>query len=1200
MLVSAAAGSGKTAVLVERILALITDPEAGYDIDRLLVVTFTDAAAAEMKDRILRELEKRSEADPRNENLARQISLIHNANISTIHSFCRSVLKEHFQEIDLDPSFRTVDEGEGKLLRQEIIDGLLEECYLGETENFLPEEDNYLKCAEALETGRLDTRIGENVLKLYEEAQSYADPEAWLMECRKRSEYNALSSEEWMIRLLDRIRLEIGNASETLEFLAGLCEGEGPDKYLEPLRNEAGRLEEISRSGITDYAAFKEALENMEWTSRMPTISRKDYEAGVSEPMKIYIVERRKAVIADFKAIQNDYFYAPPDEILNDLKNSGEIQRVLIDLTLEFGKRFDAEKRRRNLIDFSDMEHLALRVLSSKEDGKLVPSRAAKEYQEYFQEVMIDEYQDSNYLQETLLSLVSSHKPGTRDRFMVGDVKQSIYSFRQSRPELFIEKYKTYSDGAGTGKRRVSLSRNFRSREEVIDSVNVIFRKLMVSEVGGIDYDKDQELIQGASFPEEGENPRQEQDPYKSEALLAELTDENSTERKWETESKMIAERILALKEEKLSVLDKDTGNLRPVEYRDIVVLLRSAKDKADIVNAVLTDYGIPAYTRSRTGYFSAKEVQTILNYLRVLDNPLQDIPMAAALRSPIGGFTSGELAEIRSAFPEISFAEAVLKFGATTEEETKKELIEKLNAFLSQAEDFRKRITYTPLHQLIWEILEETGYGVYLMAMPEGARRKANIDFLIEKAISFEKTSYKGVFHFLRYLDQIQSQEIDFGEANVTAENADVVRIMTIHKSKGLEFPVVFAAGMGEKLSKIPPPMMEVHHQYGIAIDSIDTEKRIRAATIHKKMISRETKVDLYGEEIRALYVAFTRAKEKLFITGTVKDADRAMDRWILEGDTRKNGSFSDIMKASEYLDLLMPVLLKNNREFATRVVTSDQIIGESVIRRTGGKIDRKAFESVDISRVYDQKLEERLERAKSYQYPFANAARQAAKLSVSEIKRKNMEEELEQARQTIPEEEPIPLIPRFLADNEPSGAFRGTAYHKFLELFDFRLPEAENRPIRESVEETLRELEKSGHLTAETRKAVNIRDIETLLASDLGKRLAAARARGTLCRERPFVLGVKESEIYPESAGDDTYLVQGIIDAFFEEDGALTLLDYKTDRVSAAGELILRYQSQLDWYAKALEQLTGKKVKEKIIYSFWLKLEIHLEEGK
>ena len=796
ILVSAAAGSGKTAVLVERILSKITDPEAPVDIDRLLIMTFTRAAAGEMKERISSAIESALYEDPDNEHLQRQSTLLHTAQITTIDGFCAYIIRNYFHLIGLDPGYRTADEGELKLLREDVTGKLLEDYYS-------EKQEKYEKFVECFASGKDDEALGGMIQKLYEMAMSNPFPEEWLDACL--DDYKIETTEELRetkcIKLLWKAAVD---ELETAEHLARearkLCDApDGPNLYGEALDSDLLFIRKLKKTAEErDYNVLAQLLEKPSF-ARLS--GKKMPEAD--EQKKQRIKELREEEKEILRELGQKYFQGTEEEILDMLKCSREPLEMLVELTRQFTERFSKAKREKNILDFTDMEHFALKILMKKEDGQIQMSQAAIELSEKYEEVLVDEYQDSNLVQELLTTAVSGWVNQRKNIFMVGDVKQSIYRFRLARPELFMEKYKSYSVEDGE-EQRIDLHKNFRSRAQVLESVNFIFRQIMGEDLGGIAYDKDAALYPGADFPAGGSR-----EFVKTEVLLvekdgAELEEEAGDQNAQELEALAIAQRIQGMvgREE---ILDKKTGKYRPVEYGDIVILLRSAYGWSETFREVLASQGIPVYCTSRTGYFSALEIITVLNYLKVCDNPLQDIPLTGVLRSPMVGCTSQELAQIRVLYPQGLLWDSVEQYVKSREEgydAAEKPLMEKLQRFLELLEKVRNMATYTPVHQLILFILKETGYGNYARALPGGEQRYANLSMLVEKAMAYEKTSYRGLFNFVRYIEQLQAYEVDYGEVNLAGAGSTAVEIMTIHKSKGLEFPVVFAAGMGKQFN--------------------------------------------------------------------------------------------------------------------------------------------------------------------------------------------------------------------------------------------------------------------------------------------------------------------------------------------------------------------------------------------------------------
>ena len=1183
ILVSAAAGSGKTAVLVERIIRMLTDPEKPADVDRLLIVTFTEAAAAEMKERIRGAIEQALEERPEDVHLQRQATLIHSAQITTIHSFCLSVIREHFHILDIDPSFRIAEEGELKLLRQDVLDELLEACYINA-------ETSFLEFVEKFGTGRNDKKIEEIILKLYDYSRSYPQPELWLDACvrsyRTGRDDGTGMEPACMERVKVLVRQKTGDMLLILEEGLRLCGlPDGPYMYGEMLEADSAVLEHLLKQ--ESFAGMYEAFQGIAW-KRLS--AKKDDSVDVDKRDQVKALrEKVKKMMKDITAM---YFYEAPEEILKDMEESADSMQVLTDLVKQFSEAFSRKKQSKNMIDFSDMEQFALRILTTEEEGRLVPSLAAAEYQEQFLEVMIDEYQDSNLIQEAILTSVSTVSKGRNNIFMVGDVKQSIYRFRLSRPELFMEKYETYSQ-EDSDRQRIDLHKNFRSREEVLGSVNFIFEQIMRRELGGICYDGQAALYPGASYDPQLDG--QGRSLNRAELILVDTSDDGlAGETGREREARAVARRI---KELLLSgrVLDKASGTYRAPRYKDIVILTRSIKGWADVFAAVLGEEGIPAYAGSREGYFETYEVSVLLDYLRILDNFMQELPLTAVLTSPFAGLNAQQLADIRNAYPELPYYEAVLEYAHA--EEQGGDLRKLLQAFLEKLEYFREMVPYTAIHELLWRIIEDTGYGLYIASMPGGAQREANVEMLVEKASAFEGTSYKGLFNFVRYIEQLKKYDVDYGEANIADEQSDTVRIMTIHKSKGLEFPIVFVCGMGKQFNtQDVKGSIVIHPEWGVGIDAIDLEKRTRISTILKKVIQEEITRENLGEELRVLYVALTRAKEKLIMTGGLPQAGEVLEQYREEqapGGKILPLPYYVLSGARTYLDWILPLIPRITEEVPLEVTVTDCLdaVAADTVEQQAESLARDILEHWNTEHIYHKALRERLPEQLEYTYPYGQEQKLKLKFTVSELKKRAYLSE-ESGEELYEEPEIVPLLPEFLKESaELTGASRGSAYHKLLELLDFS-----QDYDADTLEKEITNLQGEGKLSDEMAECIRIPDILAFLHCESGLRMHKAVRNHLLKKEQPFVLGVDAHEIYPDEATEETILVQGIIDVYFEEDGELVVLDYKTDKVKTARELQEKYHAQLDYYAQALEQLLGKKVKEKIIYSFTLEQEIQV----
>lgn len=1207
ILVSAAAGSGKTAVLVQRILSKIMDKAHPVDIDRLLIMTFTRAAAGEMRERIARALDEALYENPDNEHLQRQTTLIHTAQITTIDGFCSYIIRNYFHLIGLDPGYKTAEEGELKLLKEDVLKELLEERYASGEEDF----HQFVECYA---TGKTDEGIKEYILDVYEAAMSHPYPEEWLQECLTVYETDSLEKlreTQWMQLLWETAISELEEALGLLREAKALCSTSGgPYLYEEALDSDLELLEMLMKKGKEKDFDGMSVLLNSPAFVRLPG---KKME-GVQENKKEQVKALREEVKGILKEMKTRYFMGSEKQILLLLKLCREPMQTLVGLVRSFMELFAEKKREKNLLDFTDMEHFALKILMG-EDGE--KSQAARELSEKYDEVLVDEYQDSNLVQELLTVCVSGWVKEKKNIFMVGDVKQSIYRFRLARPELFMEKYKRYSLTDST-EQRIDLHKNFRSRPEVLESVNFLFRQIMGEDLGGINYDEEAALYPGAVFPE-GEN----KEFVKTKVILVEkdteeLADEPGGVNAQELEALSIAQEIKKIVG-KEKVLDKESGSYRPAEYGDIAVLLRTAYGWAETFAQIFESKRIPAYTSSRTGYFSALEVVTVLNYLRVCDNPLQDIPLAGVLRSQIGGCTSQELAMIRKDFPKGLLYESVCAYAKDgqmelfPEDDGKEELKEKLRAFLRGLEKVRSMAEFTPIHQLIIHVIEETGYGDYARALPGGEQRRANLHMLVEKAMEYEKTSYRGLFHFIRYIESLQKYEVDFGETNVSGAGSSSVQIMTIHKSKGLEFPIVFAAGMGKQFNfQDLNARLLIHPELGFGADAVLPKERLIISTLHKQVIRRALLKESLGEELRVLYVALTRAKEKLVITGTISKLEKqilSLARYqeraeeLLPLGTR--------MKAKNYWAYILPALARHRcmdglykeygilsagnplhaaeAEFSlVRVTAADLAEGETLYQ-TEESLQEEYLKNWDPEQTYDEEIRKALEERFSFSYPYGYLRDIPVKVSVSELKKRSYAGDADKEESLFFERDIVPLIPRFAANEEEEykGAERGTAYHRLMECLDYRRIADE-----EEIREQIRELRNQKKLEEMQALIISAEDVIRFVRSPLGKRMEEASLKGNLVREQPFVMAMDAEEINKDWGEGERVLVQGIIDAYFAEDDGLVLVDYKTDQVKPWEEkrLVELYHTQLENYKEALEKLLNVRVKEKYIYSFTL----------
>lgn len=1252
ILVSAAAGSGKTAVLVERIIRMICDGEHPADIDRLLIVTFTNAAAAEMRERIAAGIAARLEADPGNEHIQKQSALLHNAQITTIDSFSLFLIRNHFNEIGLDPDFRVADEGEIKLLQQEVLAQLLEDAYAGQ---FVPEApEQFHACVEYFCPGGRESVLEQHILNLSRYAGSFPWPAEWLEE--RKNDYaagdmEALVHSDYGQYLTERVNRTVEGCLEKLREVKRLCElPDGPYMYGELTEAEIEQLERLTSCKDLEEQAAKIPAVTF---ARLP--SKKDDSV---DPAKRELAKAiRNSVKDTLSDLSESYFKTPLELAVEQGKACREPLRMLLDLVLEFDRRLLAAKQERHLIDFSDMEHYALQILLKREkveesDGtgtdrtetkyRIVPSDVAMEYRQYFQEILIDEYQDSNLVQEYLLSAISGEEEGRYNRFMVGDVKQSIYKFRLARPELFLEKYDTYQETGDLC--RIDLAKNFRSRVQVVDAVNDVFSRIMSREIGGIAYDDKAALYPGAVYP------AQEDPAYGSELLLIRKPEKEEREESGigeqhaegagvlvdydnvrQLEALAIAARIKQLKGS-LQVMEKSTGELRPVRYSDMVILLRTTSGWDEEFKKILEQQGIPVYITSKTGYFGALEVQELLQFLRVLDNPRQDIPLFGVMQSVFGGFTQEEIAQIRSggeghSRKRMTLYEAlkeVAQSGRTVEEGEEisagesageeAELSQKADTFLQRIGHYRDLTPFTSIRDLLQRILDDYDYLNYVTALPAGSKRRANVEMLLTKASAFEKTSYFGLFHFIRYMEQLEKYDVDYGEADTLDENADVVRIMSIHKSKGLEFPVVFVSGLSKRFNmQDANQSLIVDMDLGVAVDYVDSVRRIKNKTLRRAVLSAKMKEDNLAEELRVLYVALTRAREKLILTAVLDKADEKWELAQMTGQERL--TYLDFCEAGSYMDFLLPILPQTG--IAVKTLRTEDLAVEELreqLRMGDRREQLRLIACGETTLTGDPEENERklmyLRERFAYQYPHPGLQKLYTKTTVSELKIAAMAEKDEAAFHTFEEKEVVPYIPGFRREQEKvSGAVRGNAFHRTMELLDFMYVFVESglfekcpgdyetyrkrldaERLKNRLEEFLQRETISLRLTEEYAKAVSLPKILNFLEQELAYRMWRAQEQGLLYREQPFVLGIDAKRLDPDLPEGEKVLIQGIIDVFFIEDGEIVLLDYKTDVIDSLEALWNRYNVQIQYYEEALTKLMQMPVKERILYSFYL----------
>ena len=1261
LLVSAAAGSGKTAVLVEHVLSLILEENAS--LSSLVLMTFTEAAAEEMKERIKKRLEEHLQKGY-DKRILREIALLPTANISTIHAFCKRLIEENYAGLSIDAHFRIGDTGEMSLLQSDILEELLEEEYEKKEESFLAFVDQF-------SIGKKDKGIEELILKLYNLASAMPFPMAYLQGLLEEDSHSR--REKWEKDLYEDMKSRLKNLSLLYEDALDLCrEPNGPIEYEERILEE--REQCLALVHTDSLEELVRGLENLSF-GRLKSTKAEGKELVKS------LRERGKKTL---KTWQENYRLLP-EEMEEEVEEKGQ-KRILelVRLCLLFLERYQKEKEERAVLDFSDLEHFALKLLYKDGEDKSIEEEAeieadaeinheieagkygtkeiemgkemevrysalADELAKSYREILVDEYQDSNLVQEYIVRALSQERFGKPNVFQVGDVKQSIYRFRMARPELFLEKYHDESYP------KIFLRKNFRSDEGVLSAVNTLFFKIMKKDFGGIEYDLENSLFlgklrtekakQGESSGEkqgeedkaqsgeehkdktEGEAPikgRQRRD--QTELLLLELEKTDSTGEEGEEDSKeddskgedgnSSSGKSLSKLELECKMIAAKVRELleKGYAYKDMVILLRSPHSVSREMVDIFGKKGIPAYAELKTGYYSAVEVETVLSFLAIIDNPRQDIPMAAVLRSPLFSFTDEELGQIvlvKGSLYEKPYdkrKENTVNLSLQAEKSLSPALEEKWQNFQNKLERYRRLSRSLRLHSLLTLIYEETDYYNYVRALPLGEKRQANLDQLLEDAKQFEKGSYSGLFHFIRYIEKVKKQEQDQGEATVFSEKDDLLRIMSIHHSKGLQFKVVFLSQLHKSFNKMDSKAkMLMDSELGLAADYLDLETRIKYPSLHKIAIKEKGERESLGEELRVLYVAMTRAEEKLILTGVCKNEEDLIKKFPVQ----ERLSLEDIRGASSYLAW---ILMAYSRSFFESTKTEEialRFISKEDLEENEGKamgeaisLEKKLYEFLETGREKTE-AEKLMEEHFSYVYPFEKSTHRSPKYSVSLLKMKAMEEHGEalsetgqEGRAVAPEwdeananaeekqqakEKPDSLlIQKMKSEGKNIGAAIGDSYHHALAFYDY------SKDINQLSE----------FLTPEEYDLLNQEKLKKFLESPLGQLFAKAYKENTLYREQHFMQEVEYEKLFPEDGGDNVekVILQGIIDAFIMEEDGIILVDYKTDRVRDGEELRNRYQKQIDLYSEALEQILGKKVKRRVLYSFSLGEEVDL----
>lgn len=1215
VLVAAAAGSGKTAVLVERIIQKLLNKENPVDIDSLLVVTFTNAAAQEMRNRVGEALEEAVAADPSSIHLKKQLSLLQRASISTLHSFCLDVVKQHAYLLDLDPSFRIANEMEGDLLKQEVMEDLFEKWYGAED----IEEEGFFAVVDRFSNDRSDAAVEALILSLYHFAIQNPWPDAWLDKLAAAYEIE----EDWQeseLAWLDTIKREVQSQfaaiRDEMQLAMNLAnEPDGPFHYIEAIEQDLAGLH-----AALELLDHWDGLQEFMSSSTFARLSGKKIDCDESKKEKVKNL--RDSYKKRWNKMKDRWFRRNLASHVGDMREMAPVVKQLTVLVKNFKDQFTQVKKEKAIVDFSDLEHYCLELFldETSTSNKLVPSKVARYYREKFSELLIDEYQDTNLVQETLLTLISDRN-GPGNMFMVGDVKQSIYRFRHAEPKLFIEKYSRFAKDESPAE-RIDLARNFRSREHVLTGANYIFRQILDRELGEIDYDQDAELIYGNKMyddmPYAEPSPElviidREAEEGEGEAISEEEEDYQDLE-KAQLEARVFAEKIKTWTGKKdgkpLQIVDKATGTQRDFQYRDAVILLRAMSNWGPVIVDELKKQGIPVYAELSTGYFEAIEVKVMISFLKVIDNPRQDIPLASVLRSPIAGLNEDELAAVRLAEKSSYYYDAMKKYIETNQDKT----TDKINDFLGKLEEFRFASRQGALSELIWDIYMETGYYDFAGGMPGGRQRQANLRALYDRARVYEETSFRGLFRFLRFIERMEENKDDLGAARALSEQEDVVRIMTIHKSKGLEFPVVLLGAMDKQFN-----MMDLNQQYllhkemGFASKYIDPVKRITYPTLFYHAIKEEKRKELLSEEMRVLYVALTRAKEKLVMVGNVHSLEDKLKKWermIDHGQWVLPAHFR--MESKSYLDWVGPALIRHKENSILRneealisglneinldpskwdvsIIHGSELANLEASHKEENKHLRDAVVNWKKFPVSDEKMEAKVNRRLSFQYAANEATRLRAKQSVTEIKRQQ-EIKDEYAADHFVEQYKAPIVkrPNFMQREKTiTSAEKGTAMHTVMQHIPL-----EKVLTEEEVAAFVEKLTDKEILTAEQGAIIDVSAIASFFTSPIAGYM---RETGPVYREVPFSLTLPAQDVYAGLAEEteEQVLIQGVIDCLIPKGDGWIILDYKTDAITEAvdaavkDKLASRYATQLNLYRQAVEQIWKQPVKGAYLYFF------------
>lgn len=1240
ILVSAAAGSGKTAVLVERIIKKVTDKTNPVDIDKILVVTFTNAAATEMRERVLKALTEELKKDPLNEHLERQQTFIHNAHITTIHSFCLNLIREHFNETDLDPAVRVADDNEIKLLKSDVVKDVLEEYY---TEH----DDKFIEFVNQFESKNTDEYLEKIILDLYDTAMGYPEPLKWLDKCVADYEYEdakALGNSKYLDIINKYSDGILKDSINKYQEMIDICLNGGPYTYAEQFREEMSSIESIYNE--SDYDRRRVKL-NMSF-DRLPQC-KKD---SCDETLKKKVTSDRDNIKSVITKLRQGMYANSLEESFDVINKCKEVIETYISVTKSFMDKFSEKKHEKNIIDFNDFEHYAISLLVEDKEEKLVPTKVADELAKEFDEIMVDEYQDSNLVQEVILKSLSKERFGIHNRFMVGDVKQSIYGFRGANPDLFVEKYNTYSEDTSSDNIKIILDRNFRSRRGVLDTTNFVFDQIMGKDFGGIDYTKE-ELVYGAGYANPPEEYSQRVNDETGLLLIdskqkagEDSDNEDSSE---EIQAKVIAKKINELMDRNngMAVFDKDENKYRPLRYSDIAILARSFKKTTDAIYEELNNQNIPVAMESKTGYFKTVEIRTLISFLKIIDNPLQDIPLMIVIKSDIYGIEDTDIAKIRALGgkdkPLYQNIREYISYNESDDENKEMpeglEYDEKLRIslckFRDDLDDMRDKSVFMTIYELLDYVINKTDYINIASAMTSGRRRTANIMMLKTRASEYEKGSYKGLFNFIRYIEKMNKYKVEMGEASIASDSFDAVRIMTIHKSKGLEFPVVFVININGEFNKSDAnSKCVIHSKMGIGMDYINMDTRICSKNIIKQAIIKQIQLDIIQEEMRIFYVACTRAKDRLFLTA-VKVDDGKLDK--LTADRNNDNlylGYGTVSRFGSYLDFIARPLARNKafdgiyREILSidppvgnivydrdsnvnaEIVKLDDIFLNMIEDEYDEKLRGVALINIDENHIYSEEVKERITNLTDYKYQYEKESETIAKISVSDIKKISTDTNMESEKLDFSFlESGIEEITDDIKKDNVVATNRGNAYHKIFEKFDYSI-----EPNKENIELMIDGFVNSGFITTEEKDEININDFVKFGKTNLYIKMKKAYENDRLYREQQFVAGFYETEIdfykqWAKNIGEgnhkvpeevekhgDTVLIQGIIDAYYIEDGRVYIVDYKTDNVKEDNTLTDRYYIQLKLYEDAISRILDIPSGGKIIYSTRMSKEIIL----